>query len=132
MSGRVPLGALNIDPATRGLPLMPARPGLGDAPARRLLDLMAPPAAGARVTAAGAAAPVVRGRVLEVGVPRVPGARREGALVVADLNKVAEPVVRLVRVGLVPVIAVERGQRLELHDEVPAAGQGQCPGAVAA
>jgi len=106
---------------------MPARLGLGDRPSRRLLYLMALPAARARSTAAGAAALVVRDRVLEVGVPRVPRARRKGALVVAYLHKVTKLVVRLIRV---PVITFERGDGFKFHGEVPAVGQSQRPGAI--
>ena len=131
-SGRVALGALHVDPAGRCLPLVPAGARLGDGPAGRLLDLVTRSAAGSGVTAAGPAALVERNGMLEVRLARVPGARREGAGAVTDLNQVTEPVVGLVRMRLVPVITVERGHRLEFHGEIPAVGQGQCPGAMSA
>jgi hypothetical protein len=93
---------------------------------------MARAAAGARVAAAGPSALVVRGGVLEVALPRESRARRERASPVADLHEVTQLVVRLVRVGLVPVVALERRHGFEFHGEVPAVGQGQSPGAVTA
>jgi hypothetical protein len=63
-----------------------------------LLDPVAAAAAGAAVAGAGPAALAIRDRVLEVGLAGVAGARREGALSVADLDEVAEGVVRLVAV----------------------------------
>ena len=56
----------------------------------------------------------------------------KGAVPVADLDQVAEDVVRLVGVRLVPVVAVEGGNWLQGHGELPAAGQGKGPAAGAA
>jgi len=72
--------------------------GLGDGPAFGLFDPMAAAAAGGAVARAGFAALVVGGGVLEVGVAGVPGAGRERAGAVADLDEVAQGVVRLVAV----------------------------------
>jgi hypothetical protein len=61
--------------------------------------------------------------MLEVAVSRVAVAGGERADVVADLDEVAEPVVGLVRVGLVPVITVVGRYRLQLHGEKPTVRQ---------
>jgi hypothetical protein len=96
---------------------VPARLRLGDRPTRRLLNLMAPAAAGARVAGVGLPALVVRHRMLEVRLTGGPGAGRECALVVADLDQAAEAVARLISVDPVPVVAGVRG-----HDVDTAAG----------
>ena len=69
---------------------------LGHGPAGGLLDPMAPAASCTGVAGAGAAALVVGEGVLEVGLSRVPGAGRERAVAVSDLNEVAEPVIGLI------------------------------------
>jgi hypothetical protein len=68
--------------------------------------------------------------VFEVAFPGVPGTGWERAVTVADLDEVAERVVRLVGVRLVAVVAGKRGHWLQFHAEVAAVGQGECPGAV--
>ena len=76
--------------------MVPAGFGLGDFPAGCLFDLVAGAGACAGVAAARSSALVVGDGVLEVGLSRVAGAGRQGALVVADLDQVAEHVVGLV------------------------------------
>src|SRR5690348_14503023 len=90
---------------------------------------MAGAAAGAGVACAGSAALVVRDGVLEVRLAGVAGAGWEGALVIPDLDQVAQGVVWLVGVRLVPVVAVERRDRAQVHGQPPAVGQGESPGA---
>src|SRR5262245_48286110 len=85
-SHRVLHGSLGVAAAGRGGPLVPAGPGLGDAPAAGLLDPVAAAAARAAVAGAGPAALVVGEGVLEVAAAGVPGAGREGARPVADLD----------------------------------------------
>src|SRR5690242_7797864 len=92
---------------------------------------MAPAAARPRITGAGPPALVVRSGVLEVGFPGGPGAGRERAVAVADLDEVAERVIRLIGMRLVAVVALERRHRPQSHDEAPSVGQGQRPGPVA-
>jgi len=65
--------------------------------------------------------------VLEVAVSCVAVAGGEGAGVVADLDEVAELVVGLVGVRLVPVVAVVGRHRLQADGEVPAVGEGEQP-----
>ena len=77
---------------------MPAGLGLGDGPAFGLLDPVAAAASGAAIARAGPAALVIRDGVLEVGLAGMAGTRREGAGSVADLDQVAQGVVRLVTV----------------------------------
>ena len=120
---RIPLGALGVDAPRRGFPLVPARLRLGDQPALGLFHPVALPAARAGVARAGSPALVVRDGVLEVGFPGMPGAGREGAFPVADLDQVTQGVVRLVRVRLVAVVAGERWNGFQRHGELPAAGQ---------
>src|SRR5215469_5911880 len=70
--------------------------------------------------------------MLEVGFAGMPGARRERALSVPHLDEVLEGVIRLVAVGLVPVVAVGDRDGLKFDGVLTAAGQGECPGAVSA
>jgi hypothetical protein len=65
-SDRVPLGFLQVDTAGGRLPLVPARPGLCDVPAGRLLHLVALAASRARIAAARPAALMVGDRVFEI------------------------------------------------------------------
>src|SRR6185437_416101 len=90
---------------------------------------MAASAAGTRVTAAGPAALVVGPGMLEVRFAGVAGAGREGAFPVADLHQVPQQVTGLVAGCLIPVVAVGDGDGPEADVVVPAAGQGECPGA---
>jgi hypothetical protein len=85
---------------------VPARFRLGDFPSWRLFDLVASAAAGARVAGICPSALVVRDSVLPVRLTGGPGAGRERALMVTDLDQPAEPVARLVGVDLVPVVAL--------------------------
>src|SRR5690348_2330411 len=129
--GGVPLGFLQVPAADRSCPLVPAGIWLGDVPARRLFDPVAGTAARSGVAGAGPAALVVRARVLEVRLARMPTARRERAGAVADLHQMAEPVAWLVALRLVAMVAVEGRHRVEAHSEPPPAGNGKRPGAVA-
>src|SRR5215831_4701013 len=129
-SDRVLHRALGVAAAGRGGPPVPAGPGLGDAPAPGLLDPVAFPAARPAVAGAGPPALVVRGGVLEVAAAGVPGAGREGARPVPDLDQVPQRVAGLVAARLVPVVAAGDRDRPELDRELPAAGQGQRPAAV--
>src|SRR5215470_16625032 len=123
-------GALGVATAGRGGPLVPAGAGLGDTPAPGLLDPMAASAACPAVARAGPPALVVRDRVLEVAAAGVPGAGREGAFAVPDLDQVPEGVAGLVAARLVRVVAVGDRHRPEFHGEFPPVGQGQHPGSV--
>jgi hypothetical protein len=67
--------------------------------------------------------------MLEIRIAGVPRARWEGAGVVADLDQVAECVVRLVAVGFMAVVTVVSGDRFDAHGEFPAARQRERPGA---
>src|SRR6516225_12333773 len=78
---------LGVGAAGGGGPLVPAGPGLGDGPSRGLLDPVAFPAARCAVAGAGPPALVVGGGVLEVAAAGVPGAGREGARPVPDLDQ---------------------------------------------
>src|SRR6185312_2280700 len=130
-SGRVPLGFLQVAAPGRSCPLVPAGPWLGDLPPTRLLDPVAGAAARSGVAGAGPAALVVRERVLEVRLARMPATRGERASAVADLHQVAEPVAWLVALRLAAMVAVEGRHRVEAHDEPPAVGNGKRPGPVA-
>ena len=88
---------------------MEAGPWLGDGPAGRLFDPVAPAASRAGVARARSSAFVVGNGVLEVGFSGVAGAGRERAVAVSDLDQVAEGVVGLVGVRLVGVVAREGG-----------------------
>src|SRR5215470_16909388 len=131
-SDGVLLWALGVAAAGRGGPLVPAGPGLGDAPPPGLLDAVAFSAACSAVAGAGPAALVIGGGVLEVAAAGVPGAGREGALAVADLHQVPQRVAGLVAARLVLVVAIGDRDRPEFHGEFPAVGQGQRPGSVPA
>jgi hypothetical protein len=98
---------------------MPAWLWLGDVPAWRLLDLVAPAAPRTRFTGAGSPALGVRNGVLEVGFPGVPGTGRERAVAVPDLDEVAQRLIRLISVRLIAVVTLERRHRSQFHDEVP-------------
>src|ERR1700748_290802 len=111
---------------------MPSRFRLADVPAFGLFDLVAGTTSGTGVARARSSAFVVWRRMLEVGFPRVPGTDRESACAVADLDQMAEGVIRLVGVRLVPVVTIERRDRLHIHGEIPAVRKGEGPGAVAA
>src|SRR6185437_12706103 len=93
---------------------------------------MAASAAGTRVTAAGPAALVVGQGMLEVRFAGVAGAGREGTFPVADLHQVPQQITGLVAVCLIPVIAVGDGDGPEADVVLPAAGQGEGPGAPSA
>jgi hypothetical protein len=121
-SHRILVWGLRICSAAWRLPFMPAGLGLGDFPARRLLYPVAFPAARADIAATGAAALVVWLGMLEVRVAGVSRARRKGASVIADLDQVAERVVRLVAMGFVPMVTVVDGNRLDAHCEFATAG----------
>ncbi len=75
---------------------MIAGPDLCDIPAVGLLDLVTGPAAGPAVAAARVAAFLEWLRVLEVGFRGVPGAGREAALAIPDVDEVAEQIARIV------------------------------------
>src|SRR6201996_2166065 len=105
---RITRGAPGVAPARRGCPLMPSRFGLADVPAFGLFDLVAGTAAGARVAGARSSAFVVWRRMLKIGFPRVPGTDRESACAVADLDQMAESVIRLIGVRFVPGVPIER------------------------
>src|SRR5215470_8099186 len=122
---RVSHRALGVAAAGWGGPPVPAGPGLGDGPARGLLDPMASAAARSAVAGAGPAALVVGEGVLEVAAARVPGAGREGALAVPDLDQVPQRVAGPVAVRLVPVVAAGDRHRAGLDGELPAAGRGE-------
>ena len=92
-------------------------PGLRDGPSLGLLDLVAASAARAGVARARASALVVGGGMLEVAVPGVPGAGRERACPVPDLDEMPEGVAGLVRMGFKSVIAVGDRDRAELDGE---------------
>src|SRR5215470_15913334 len=131
-SDGVLLWALGVAAAGRGGPLVPAGPGLGDAPPPGLLDAVAFSAACSAVAGAGPAALVIGGGVLEVAAAGGPGAGREGALAVADLDQVRQRVAGLVAARLVPVVAAGDRDRAGPDGELPAAGQGKRPAAVPA
>src|ERR1700722_18309917 len=121
-SGGVALRFLHVDAAGRGLPAMPAWLRLGDAPAGRLLHLVAGATAGARVTRARFPALVIRHGVLEIRFSRMPVARWKSTGAISDLDEVAEPVARLVAVCLVPMVAFEDRYRIQAHGELAPAG----------
>jgi hypothetical protein len=118
-------GALGVDAAGRGCPLVPARKWLCEVPALGLLDLVAASASCAGVAHTGASALVIGDCVLEVGLPGVPGAGREGALAVPNLDQVPQQGAWLVGVGLVAVVAARHRDGVQLDAEVASAGQGQ-------
>src|SRR6516225_9074102 len=100
----VPHRAVGVAAACRSGPLVPARAGLGEGPALRLLDPMAAAAARACVARACASALVVGGSMLEVAVACVPGAEREGTFSVPNLDEMPEGVAGLVAVRLMSVV----------------------------
>src|ERR1700722_924126 len=67
--------------------------------------------------------------MLEIALPGVPVAGRERARSVSDLDQVAEPVARLVAVGLVSMVTGEGRHLLEADGERAAARDYQRPGA---
>src|ERR1700722_16823640 len=127
-SGWVTLGVLGVYAAGGGGPLVPAGPGLGDGPAGALLDVVAGPASGSGIARTRLAALVVGRGVLKIGLASGAVAGRERAGAVADLDEVAELVGRLVGAGLVAVVAVVYGDRVEAHGEQAAARDGERPG----
>src|SRR5689334_9567925 len=88
--------ALGVGAAGRRGPPVPSGSRLGDAPPLGLLDLMASAGSGSGVAGACPAAPVIGGGVLEVRFPGVPGAGRECARAVTDLDQVPEHIAGLV------------------------------------
>src|ERR1700739_227976 len=108
---------------------MPSRFGLADVPTFGLFYLVAGATSGTGIACARSSAFVVRRRMLKIGFPRVPGTDRESACAIADLDQMAEGVIRLIGGRLVPVVAIDRRDWLQFHGEIPAAGQGEGPGA---
>jgi hypothetical protein len=94
---------------------------------------MAGATARVRVARAGAAALIEWPRVLVIRLPGVPGARRERARAVTDLDQVAQPAARLVAGRGEPVITVIDRNEPNVHREWrPGPGQGEYPGPKAA
>src|ERR1700722_14752468 len=106
---------------------MPARLRLGDAPAGRLFYLVAGATAGARVTRARFPTLVIRHGMLKVRVSRMPVARRKRTSAISDLDKMPEPVARLVAVRLVSVVTFEDRYRVQGHGELARDRQGERP-----
>ena len=67
--------------------------------------------------------------MLEVAGVGVPGAEREGAFSVPDLDEMPEGVAGLVAVRLMPVVAIGHRYRAEFDGELPPRGEGEEPGA---
>ena len=70
--------------------------------------------------------------MLEIRFPGVPRAGRERAFPITHLHQMAERVVGLVGMRLMPVIAVERRHRLKGNGELPPVRQHEYPGTEAA
>src|SRR5256885_3282451 len=102
---------------------------LVDRPARVLLEPVITPTLRAAVARTGPSACFVRGVVLEVALLSRPAAPRSGAGRVPDLGQVPQPAPGIMPLGLEPVIAVLRGDRIEADQQVrPAPGDAQPPG----
>src|SRR5579862_6151868 len=91
---------------------------------------MVMPALGAAVTHTRSAARLVRGVVFEIALGGGPSAGRGGTGRVPDLGQVPQRDAGIMPSGLMPVIAVLRGDRLKRDDQVPLSGDpdGQPPG----
>src|SRR5580658_697206 len=100
-----------------------------DLPARVLLHTVIAPALGVPITQAGPAPGLIRDVMFEITVRRGTPAAGAGACRVPDLSQVAELDTGIMTLGLVPVIAVSSGDRLDVHEQVPLAGDpgGQPP-----
>src|SRR5579862_3765100 len=90
-----------------------------DLPPGILLDPMIMPALGAAVTHTRSAARLVRDVVFEIALRSGPSAGRGGTRRVPDLGQVPQSDTRIVPPGLIPVVALVRGDRLERDDLVP-------------
>jgi hypothetical protein len=103
-------------------------------PSGVLFHPVAVPALGVAVAQAGPSPGFVRDVVLEIAVGGGAPAAGAGAGRVPDLGEVPERDAGIMTVGLVPVIAVPGGDRLDLEEQVALAGEagGEPPGAVAA
>ena len=110
---------------------MPARLRLGDAPAGRLFYLVAGATAGARVTRTRFPTLVIRHGMLKIRFSRMPVAGRKRTRAISDLDKMPEPVARLVAVRLISVITFEDRYRVQAHGELAPARQDERPGAEA-
>ena len=122
---------MHVDAAGRGLPPVPAGLWLGDVPAGRLFHLVAGATAGARVTRARFPTLVIRHCVLKVRLSRMPVAWWKRTRAISDLDKMPEPVARLVAVCLVSVVTFEDRYRVQAHGELAPARQYERPGAEA-
>ena len=113
-----------------GWSMRASRLGLGDRPSARLFNLMAAAAAGARV-AAHVLPPLSYGRACSKSdLTGGPGAGRERALLISDLDQATKPVTRLVGVDLVAMVTGVCEHDVEPHGQFLATGQRQCPRAV--
>jgi hypothetical protein len=117
----------------RGPPDVPAGELFG-LPPRVLLHPVVVPALRVPIAQAGPAARFVRGVVLEVGSLGRPSAHGSGAGGVPDLGQVPQHDSGVMPPGLVPVITLAHGERLERDDQIwlPRESGGQPPGAVPA
>ena len=97
---------------------------LVDRPFRVLLEAVVVAALGAGVAAAGPAACLVRGVVLDVALGGGPAADGAGAGGVPDLDQVLQRDPGVVAAGLVPVVAGVGGQRFQGDDQVRARRRG--------
>src|SRR5580658_9254229 len=98
-------------------------------PARVLLHTVIAPALGVPITQARPPPGLIRDVMFEITVRGGTPAAGSGACRVPDLGQVAELDAGIMTLGLVPVIAVSRGDRLDVHEQIPLTGDpgGQPP-----
>jgi hypothetical protein len=97
-----------------------------DRPARILFDPVVTAALRVAVAQAGPAAGLVGDVVLEIAAGRRSAAAGSGTRGVPDLGQVPQHDPRIMAPGLVPVVTILAGQRLDLDQQVPLPGD---PGA---
>src|SRR6185312_3781319 len=130
---RVPGRFGDVLPPGRGDPAERPVGKLVDRPPGVLLEPVVASTFRAAITQARSSARLVRGVVLEVALSGGPAAARSGASRVPDPGQVPELDPGIMALGLEPVIALLRGDRIESDQQVRAAsGDAKSPGAIPA
>src|SRR5690349_19569511 len=128
-SNRIPRRFGRVLPPGRGGPAECPVGKLVDRPAGVLLEPVITPALRVAVAHTGPSARFIRGVVLEVALRRWPAAPGSGAGRVPDLGQVPQLDPGIMALGLEPVIALLRGDRIEGDQQIrPVAGNAEPPG----